>query len=104
MIQAMTWALVPDVGRRDVAVGADDALELGREAAGERPRAPSALSCARVDGHAALGAAERHVDQGALPGHPHRQRANLVEVGRRVEAQAALGRTAGDVVLDAVAR
>ena len=52
---------------------------------------------------AALGAAERDVDDGALPGHPTGQGADFVErdVGR--VADAALGRAAGDVVLHAEA-
>ena len=91
-----------DVGRRDVRVGTDDPLELGREA----PRHGLQLLRAhrgRVAGDAALRAAERDVDEGALPGHPHRERADVVEVGRGVEAEAALGRSTRDVVLDPIA-
>ena len=40
---------------------------------------------------------------GALPAHPHRQRAHLVEGHVLVVADAALARPAADVVLDAVA-
>ena len=57
----------------------------------------------RVDRDAALGAAVGHVDDGALPRHPHRQRAHLVDVDARGVAQAALAGAAGDVVLHAVA-
>ena len=57
----------------------------------------------RVDDDAALGAAERNVDHGALPGHPHSERLDLVERDVGVVANATLGRTAVDVVLHAVA-
>ena len=43
------------------------------------------------------------LDDGALPGHPHREGPHLVEGDAGVVADAALGGTAGDVVLDAVA-
>src|SRR5262249_37610133 len=56
----------------------------------------------RVDDHAALGAAVRDVDHGALPRHPHGQRLDLVQRHVGVVADAALGRPAVDVVLDAV--
>ncbi len=61
------------------------------------------LSVRWIDRDAALGAAVGKVRERALPGHPHRECLDLVDVGRGVEAQTALGRTAGDVVLDAVA-
>ena len=57
----------------------------------------------RIADHAALGAAQRDVDDGALPGHPHRQRANGVDGLLRVEADAALARAARIVVLHAEA-
>ena len=57
----------------------------------------------RVADHAALGAAQRDVDDGALPGHPHRQGADRVDRLLRVEADAALAGAAGVVVLDAEA-
>jgi len=56
-----------------------------------------------VDGDAALGAAVRNADERTLPRHPHREGAHLVDVGRRVIANAALGRAAGEVVLHAIA-
>ena len=52
---------------------------------------------------AALGAAQRNVDDRALPGHPHRQRADRVDGLLRVEANAALARSASVVVLHAEA-
>src|SRR5262249_59213244 len=58
---------------------------------------------ARIDDHAALGAAVGDVDDGALPGHPHRQRFDLVQGDVWVVPDAALGGAAIDVVLDAVA-
>ena len=57
----------------------------------------------RVAGDAALRAAERDVHQRALPGHPHRERLDLVERDVRVVADAALRRAARDVVRHAVA-
>ncbi len=90
------------VGGGNVAVRADHARDFGGIAAGQalqlrRRQLP------RIDDHAALGAAEGDIDDRALPGHPHRQRAHLVERDVGVEADAALGRAAIDVVLDAVA-
>ena len=90
------------VGCRDVRVGADDPLELGSEATGQGFELLRTHR-ARIAGHAAFGAAERDVDEGCLPGHPHRQRPDVIEIGLRVESQAALGRPARDVVLDPVA-
>ena len=55
-----------------------------------------------VDGDTALGAAVREIRERALPGHPHRERLDLVDVGRRMEPETALGRAASHVVLDAV--
>ena len=63
-----------------------------------------ALSVLGIDDHAALGAAERQAHHGGLPGHEHGQRASVGEGHRGVIAQAALGGSAGDVVLDAEAR
>ena len=57
----------------------------------------------RVDLDAALGPAERHVDERGLPRHQRRQRPHLLEVGGRVVADAALVGPAGAVVLHAVA-
>ena len=47
---------------------------------------------ARVDAEAALGAAERHLDERALVGHQRRQRLDLVLVHGQREADAALDR------------
>ena len=91
-----------DVRRRDVRVRADDPLELRREPAGQRLELLRAHR-ARIAGDASFGAAERDVDQGRLPGHPHRQRTDIVKVGPRVEPKATLRRPSRDVVLDAVA-
>ena len=91
-----------DVRRRDVLLRADDRQDL-RDVAAGHPLQLVAGQRLGVDRDAALRPAVRHADQRALPGHPHRQRADLVEVGGRVEADAALGRAAGQVVLDPVA-
>ncbi len=102
MIQAIVWGVGVDVRRRDVALGPDDDADLGRVAPGQ------ALELALrellgIDDHAALAAAVRDADDRALPGHPHRQRLDLVEGHVLVVADAALGRAAAEVVLDAVA-
>src|SRR5581483_2906222 len=86
----------------DVAVVADEDRDLRREAS--RHVLELVLrKVARVHDDAALRAAERDVDDGALPRHPHRERLDLVQRHVRVVADAALGRAAVDVVLDAIA-
>ena len=102
MTQAMTLRAGADVGRRDVDGRADQVEDLRDVAAGD------ALELAvghlqRIARHAALGAAERNVDDGALPGHPGRQRLAVVEIDVRVVADAAFARAARVVVHDAVA-
>ena len=91
-----------DVGRRHVLLRADGVDDLGDVAAGQRlelaPRHPR-----RIADDAALAAAERDVRDGALPRHPRRERGHFVERDVGVIADAALGRTERDVVLDAVA-
>ena len=91
------------VGGGDVAVGADDRLEFGDEAAAQVLQFAVAQR-GRVDDDAALGAAVGQVDDGALPGHPHGEGAHLVEGHGGGVADAALVRAAGVVVLHAVAR
>ena len=95
-------AVGADVGRRDVLLGPDLVDDLRREAAGHALEL-AARELLRIADDAALGAAERDVHQRALPGHPHRERLDLVERDVRVVADAALGRAARDVVGDAVA-
>ena len=91
-----------DVGRRDVALGADLVDDLGGVAA-RHPLELLGRERLRVADDAALGAAERQVHQRALPRHPHRERLDLVERDGRVVADAALRRPARDVVRDAPA-
>ena len=57
----------------------------------------------RIELDAALGAAQRETDDGALPGHPCRERAHFLDIDVGVEAEAALERAEDVVVLDAVA-
>ena len=102
MIQAMTWALVPTSGAgmsRSVPTMPSISVAKRRVSASSSRVAERA----GVTRDAALGAAEGHVDEGALPGHPHGQGAHVIEVRPRVEAKAALGRPARRAVLDAVA-
>ncbi len=92
-----------DVGRGHVFVGPDHFDQLGGVAA----RDPFDLrhrERRRIAGDAALSAAERQVDDSALPGHPEGQRGHLVERDAGMEADAALGRAAREVVLHAIAR
>ena len=91
-----------DVRGGDVALGADEDADLGREAAGQALELALA-ELLGVDDDAALAAAERDAHDGALPGHPHRQGLDLVEGDVLVVADAALGRAAAEVVLDAIA-
>ena len=102
MIQAIVCALVPTSG---AGMSISGPITPWSSVAKRRVTRSSSSEAqrARIDRHAALRAAERDVDEGALPGHPHRERPHLVEVGRRVEADAALGRSARHVVLHAVA-
>src|SRR2546421_2556574 len=91
-----------NVGRGDVAVGADD----GRDLEGVAPRETFEFTLRhrlRVAHHAALAAAVRYADRRALPGHPRGERLHLVERDVGVEAYAALRGAARDVVLHAVA-
>ena len=92
-----------DVRGGDVLLGADEDLDLREEAAAQRLELLLA-ELLGVDDHAALAAAVRDADDRALPGHPHREGLDLVEADVLVVADAALGRPAAEVVLDAVAR
>ncbi len=56
-----------------------------------------------IAAHTALGATERQAEQGALEGHPHRERGALAERHRGRVAHAALGRPQRERVLHAVA-
>ena len=102
MIQAMISAFVLTSGAGMSDSGPTRTLI---SAANRRVRRSSSrwLSVRGVDGDTALGAAVRQVRERALPGHPHRERLDLVDVGRRMEPEAALGGAASDVVLDAIA-
>ena len=89
------------VRRRDVRLRSHQHADLG----GEPPGQALELTVAQrrgVDGDTALGAAVGEVRERALPCHPHRERLDLVDVGRRMEPETTLGRTASHVVLDAV--
>jgi hypothetical protein len=90
------------VGGGDVALRADEDLDLGREPAGQRLELLH-RELLGVDDHAALATAVRDAHDGALPGHPHREGLDLVEGHVLVVADAALGRAAAQVVLDAIA-
>ena len=57
----------------------------------------------RVDVHATLGAAIGKADDSTFPRHQHRHRLDGVECEPGLVADAALGRPAADVVLDAKA-
>ena len=91
-----------DVRRRDVLLGPDEDLDLGEEPAGQALQLLLA-ELLGIDDDAALAAAVRDADDRALPGHPHREGLDLVERDVLVVADAALGRAAAQVVLDAIA-
>jgi len=91
------------VGGGNVAVRADQDGDFGRVAAREAFEF-GARHVVRVADDAALRATKWDAHHGALPGHPHRQRAYFVQRDLRAEADAAFGRAAIDVVLHAVAR
>src|SRR4029453_6217007 len=86
----------------DVLLGPDEDLDLGEEAPAEALEF-LLRQLLRVDDDAALAATVRDPDDRALPGHPHREGLDLVERDVLVVADAALGRAAAEVVLDAVA-
>ena len=101
-IQSMCCALV-------MTSGAGTSLTGPTFLASWRTQPRQICSCSRalrlcgIADHAALAAAERDVHDRALPGHPHGEGAHGVERLLRVEADAALGRAAGVVVLHAEA-
>jgi hypothetical protein len=90
------------VGSRNVLVGPDEVDDLGGVAAGD-PLDLGARQLGGVDPHPSLGASERDADDGALPGHQHRQRRHLSEVHIGRIPDAALGGTHGQDVLHPVA-
>ena len=103
----------PVVGRGDVDAGADEVLldELGRVAARDLLELLHRVLLG-VDADAALGAAERHVDDRAFVGHERCERLDLVLVDCRRVADAALhghavmtvlGAPGGDDLVAAVA-
>ena len=98
----MIWAFVLTSGAGMSLLGPDQDLDLREEAPGQGLELLLA-ELLRVDDDAALAAAVRDADDRALPGHPHRERLDLVEADVLVVADAALGRAAAEVVLDAVA-
>ena len=91
-----------DVGRGHVLLGADRVDDFGDVAARERLEL-ALRHLRRIADDAALAAAERNVRDGALPGHPRRERRHFVERHAGVVADAAFGRAERDVVLHAVA-
>ena len=89
-----------DVRRGDVALGADEHLDLGRVATSQVLQL-AAAELLGVDDNATLATAEGNAGDGALPGHPHRERLDLVDADVLVVADAALGRPTAEVVLNA---
>ena len=91
-----------DIRGGDVAIAPDDGGDLGGIAAGH-PLQFIQRKLFGIDTHAALAAAIRDIDGGALPGHPGGQGFHLVEGDIRVVPDAAFSGSAGQVVLHAVA-
>ena len=102
MIQAMIWALVPTSG---AGMSCSGPMMMLISVAKRRVSRSSSLSRASSDRQTTPPLAPPYgkIDERALPGHPHRQRLHLVEADVGVVADAALGRAAAKVVLDAVA-
>ena len=88
-----------DVGRGHVADRSHVLRELPYPAAADLLLLAHA-QVVRIADDASLAAAERDVDDRALPGHPHRERPHRVDRLHRVEADAALRGAARVVVLD----
>jgi hypothetical protein len=85
------------VRRRDVRIGAqrvDDACRIPPRQALEL----SGTHAQRITDDAAFRTAERHVDHGALPCHPGRQRRHLIERHVQVEPDTSFRRATGRVV------
>jgi hypothetical protein len=90
------------VGGRDVPVDPQHEADLVRVPLRHLPQLLVAHA-AGIDLDPALGSAEGQVDERGLPGHERGERADLVEVGLRMEPDPALARPAGAVVLHPVA-
>jgi hypothetical protein len=90
------------VGGRDVLLRADLVDDLRGVSAGHLHQF-AARHPLRVADDAALGASEGDPHQGALPGHPHRERLHLVDGDVGVVPDPALRGSARDVVRDAEA-
>ena len=102
MIQAITCASVPMSGAGMSLSRPDHVVDLLDELAGQALQ----LAARELVGIAIdppLGAAERKVDHGRLPGHQAGQRPGFVLVDGGMVAQAPLERPAGIVVLHPVA-
>ena len=102
MIQAIVCSSVPRSGaitswRGPMMVSTSSVKRRVRRSSSPRVRAGG------IEGDAALGSAEGQVHDAALPRHPHGQGRHFAEVHGGMVAQAALGRSAGEAVLDAVA-
>ena len=91
-----------DVRRGNVALRTDHGKNFGGVAARHALQLAVRHALGIAD-HAALGAAVGNIDGGGLPGHPGGQRFHFVQSEIGMEADAALGRAAGDVVLHAIA-
>ena len=87
------------IRRGDVLFRADEDRDLGRVAPGQVLELVLA-QLARIDRDGAFRPAIGDADGSALPGHEHRERLDQVEVDVRVVPDAALGRSAADVVLN----
>ena len=90
------------VGRGNVDLRPDEIEQLRGVAARDALQLAHGMDVGIAD-DAALAAAEGDVDHGALPGHPGGQRAHLVKVDVGSVADAALGRSARNGMLHAIA-
>ena len=101
MIRAMICRRA-HIGRGHILFGTDEHADLGREAARHAPS--SRLLSARGSTMTPPFAPPYGAGDGALPRHPHRQRAHLIERDVRAVAQPALHRPARLVVMHAIPR
>ncbi len=91
-----------DVRGGDVGVRPDQIAQVGNVAPGDLAQVALAQFLG-IATDAPLGAAKRHVDDGALPGHPCRQGAHFIQGNVRVVANAAFSGPAHVAVQHAVA-
>ena len=87
---------------RDVPVGGQEVLNIRGVTPGEAVEF-TLTQAGGIALDAALGSAEREIQEGVFPSHKGRERTDFVQVGQRVIADATLVGAAGAIVLDPIA-